>query len=42
MNRHQEIALAFHCRLACETVHQRFHYLVPEASVVLTIDSGWA
>lgn len=37
----QQLALDHHCRLAGETTHPRFHYLIPGASVVLTVNSGY-
>lgn len=42
MNRHQQIALENHCRLACETVNPLFSYVVLNAySVVLSVNSGY-
>jgi hypothetical protein len=41
MNSYQHNALRFYCRLACETVHPRFCYLVGGCSVVLTINAGY-
>lgn len=42
MNTHQQVALAHHCRLAVETVHPEFSYvLVNGLSVVLTVNSGY-
>lgn len=43
MNAHQQTALTYHCRLACETVHPRFGWLVHHGlySVVLTVNSGY-
>ena len=34
-------ALAFHCRLAVETVHPRFGFLQGGHGVVLTVNSGY-
>lgn len=45
MNKHQETALAGHCRFAFETAQSKFCYLIygPSflASVVLTVNSGY-
>lgn len=43
MNEHQQVALEHHCRLASETAHPRFCYLVPGgvASIVLSVNSGY-
>lgn len=42
MNKHQRIALDFHCRLAGECVHERFaHLLTSGQSLVLTVNSGY-
>lgn len=42
MNRHQEIALQRHCRMAGECVNPLFGYRVMNAySVVLTVNSGY-
>jgi hypothetical protein len=43
MNRHQRLALDFHCRLATETLHPRFARLLPggRCSVLLTVNSGY-
>lgn len=42
VNRHQQIALEHHCRLAGETINQVFAYTVMNAySVVLTVNSGY-
>ena len=42
MNRAQVIALTYHCRLACETAHQRFHKMDgPNISIMLTVNSGY-
>jgi len=42
MNRHQETAIAYHCRLSVETMHQRFARPLPAGlSVVLTVNSGY-
>ncbi len=37
----QEIALKHHCRLAIETLHPRFHSVLPLATVTLTVNSGY-
>lgn len=34
-------ALRHHCRLAAETSHPRFGFLIGGASVVLTVNSGY-
>jgi hypothetical protein len=42
MNRQQQTALGYHCRLAGETTHPRFRSLIrPGVSLVLTVNSGW-
>lgn len=41
MNRHQRIACAQHCRLACETIHPDFAYRKGLHTVVLTVNSGY-
>jgi hypothetical protein len=43
MNGHQRIALAQHCRLACETMHPQFGYRLRKrgVSIVLTVNSGY-
>jgi hypothetical protein len=42
MNRHQQTALTWHCRLSTETMHPRFARLLPGGlSVVLTVNSGY-
>lgn len=43
MNRHQQIALDHHCRLAGETMHPRFCYPIERerCSIVLTVNSGY-
>jgi hypothetical protein len=42
MNRHQKIALDYHCRLSIETMHPRFaRRLSSGLSVVLTVNSGY-
>lgn len=38
---HRATALRHHCRLAAETVHPRFAFLVDVASVLLTVNSGY-
>jgi len=39
----QVLAITHHCRLAFETAHPRFAYLVAggRASIVLTCNTGW-
>lgn len=41
MNRHQEIALQHHCRLAAETVRREFSYVQIGYSIVLSVNSGY-
>lgn len=42
MNRHQKVALEYHCRLGIETSHPRFVRVRPDGlSVVLTVNSGY-
>ncbi len=41
MNKQQQLALKFHCRLACETIHPRFAYRNVGHSIVLTVNSGY-
>ncbi len=42
MNRHQQTAIAYHCRLSVETMHLRFaRRLSSGLSVVLTVNSGY-
>ncbi len=41
MNRHQQIALEHHCRLAEETVNPIFGYVYPGVSIVLSVNSGY-
>jgi hypothetical protein len=42
MNRHQETAITYHCRLSVETMHPRFSRMLPGGlSVVLTVNSGY-
>jgi hypothetical protein len=41
MNKHQQIALAHHCRLAVECVHPQFAYKQGTHSIVLTVNSGY-
>lgn len=41
MNKHQEIAITYHCRLAGETVNRKFAYVVGNVSIVLTVNSGY-
>ena len=42
MNRYQQTALDWHCRLSVETMNQRFaRRLLSGLSVVLTVNSGY-
>jgi len=41
MRPHQKVALENHCRLACETMHPRFHYHDSGVSVIVTVNSGY-
>jgi hypothetical protein len=43
MNKHQEIALKNHCRLAAETINPAFRYTIfnGSISIVLTVNSGY-
>ena len=42
MNRHQQTAITYHCRLSVETMHPRFgRSLSRGLSVVLTVNSGY-
>jgi hypothetical protein len=42
MNRHQQTALDWHCRLAVETLQPRFFRRLPSRlTVVLTVNSGY-
>jgi hypothetical protein len=43
MNRHQEIAIRNHCRLAVETARPAFGYLTDKGriSIVLSVNSGY-
>lgn len=41
MNERQQTALAHHCRLGFETGQRRFCWLANDASVVLTVNSGY-
>lgn len=42
MTKAQKIALDFHCRLAGETVHERFGHRLPGGgTLVLTVNSGY-
>ena len=42
MNRHQQTALDWHCRLSVEVLQARFHRKLPSGlSVVLTVNSGY-
>lgn len=37
----QETALAYHCRLACETTNPRFREIIGRVSKILTVNSGY-
>jgi hypothetical protein len=42
MNKHQQTALDWHCRLSVETMHPRFSRRLPSGlTVVLTVNSGY-
>lgn len=43
MNKHQQRALTYHCRLAIECIHPRFAHLRPNGlfSINLTVNSGY-
>ena len=42
MNKHQQAALANHCRLSVETMHPQFAYrLTSGHTIVLTVNSGY-
>lgn len=41
MNAHQRLALEKHCRFAFETLQPGLSYLVPGASIVLSVNSGY-
>lgn len=41
MNHQQKIALKYHCRLACETIHPRFGVVYKTYSLVLSVNSGY-
>ena len=42
MNRHQQTALDWHCRLSVETMHPRFAWPIASGkSIVLTVNSGY-
>lgn len=42
VNRHQEAAIARHCRLSIETMQPRFFRALPSGlTVVLTVNSGY-
>lgn len=46
MNRHQQTALDWHCRLSIETMHPRFGRVLTNGpavglTVVLTVNSGY-
>lgn len=39
--KHLEVAISNPCRISSECVHPKFAYLIPGASVVLTVNSGY-
>lgn len=41
MNRHQQIALDHHCRLAEETTRPQLRYVQIGVSIVLSVNSGY-
>jgi hypothetical protein len=42
MNRHQQTAITYHCRLSVETMHPRFSRMLAKGvSIVLTVNSGY-
>jgi hypothetical protein len=42
VNRRQQAALDWHCRLSVETLHPRFFRAMPSGlTVVLTVNSGY-
>ncbi len=41
MNRHQQIALEHHCRLAEETTRPQLGYRYIGVSIVLSVNSGY-
>jgi hypothetical protein len=42
VNKHQQAALDWHCRLSIETMHPRFGRRLPSGlTVVLTVNSGY-
>jgi hypothetical protein len=41
MNKHQEVAIKDHCRLAGETMQRKFGYVVGNVSIILTVNSGY-
>jgi len=41
MNKRQQIAIENHCRFGFETINPRLGYLVPGASIVLSVNSGY-
>ena len=42
MNRYQQTAITWHCRLSAETMHPRFARRLPGGlSAVLTVNSGY-
>ncbi len=41
MTTEQKVALRNHCRLAGETVHDRFAHVKDGYSIVLTVNSGY-
>jgi hypothetical protein len=41
MGYHHNLALKFHCRLAEETCHPRFHWAQRGLSCILSVNSGY-
>lgn len=41
MNRHQQLALEHHCRLAEETLRPQLAYVYPGCSIILSVNSGY-
>lgn len=43
MNRHQDTAITYHCRLSVETMHGRFARMLADRglSVIVTVNSGY-
>lgn len=41
MTPQQRVALEHFCRLACETAHPRFRFVLPGCSIVLSVNTGY-